>query len=146
LLEISVVVVGAGPVGLLTAIELTLGGVRVLVLERLAAASLDIKAGGLGPLGLEALERRGMAAAIAAVEARSFAAMAARHLHGRAATRRRSRSSQHACPGRHYATRSTVGRDTRPRSEALGLRRREPLHRRNDERRAALAADRVICD
>jgi 2-polyprenyl-6-methoxyphenol hydroxylase-like FAD-dependent oxidoreductase len=128
LLEISVVVVGAGPVGLLTAIELTPGGVRVLVLERLAAASLDIKAGGLGPLGLEALERRGMAAAIAAAEARSFAAMAARHLHGRAATR------------------STVGRDTRPRSEALGLRRREPLHRRNDERRAALAADRVICD
>ena len=74
--QIDVVVVGAGPVGLLTAIELTLGGVRVLVLERLAAASLDMKAGGLGPLGLEALERRGMAAAIAAAEARSFAAMA----------------------------------------------------------------------
>ena len=33
---IDVVVAGAGPVGLLTAIELTLGGVRVLVLERLA--------------------------------------------------------------------------------------------------------------
>jgi 2-polyprenyl-6-methoxyphenol hydroxylase-like FAD-dependent oxidoreductase len=73
---VDVVVVGAGPVGLLTAIELTLGGARVLVLERLAAASLDMKAGGLGPLGLEALERRGMAAAIAAAEARSFAAMA----------------------------------------------------------------------
>jgi 2-polyprenyl-6-methoxyphenol hydroxylase-like FAD-dependent oxidoreductase len=74
--QIDVVVVGAGPVGLLTAIELTLGGARVLVLERLAAASLDMKAGGLGPLGLEALERRGMAAAIVAAEARSFAAMA----------------------------------------------------------------------
>ena len=74
--QVDVVIVGAGPVGLLTAIELTLGGVRVLVLERLAAASLDMKAGGLGPLGLEALERRGMAAAIAAAEARSFAAMA----------------------------------------------------------------------
>jgi 2-polyprenyl-6-methoxyphenol hydroxylase-like FAD-dependent oxidoreductase len=73
--QIDVVVVGAGPVGLLTAIELTLGGARVLVLERLAAASLDMKAGGLGPLGLEALERRGMAEAIAAAEARSFAAM-----------------------------------------------------------------------
>jgi 2-polyprenyl-6-methoxyphenol hydroxylase-like FAD-dependent oxidoreductase len=73
--QVDVVVVGAGPVGLLTAIELTLGGARVLVLERLAAASLDMKAGGLGPLGLEALERRGMAAAIAAAEARSFAAM-----------------------------------------------------------------------
>jgi len=75
-LDVDVVIVGAGPVGLLTAIELTLGGARVLVLERLAAASLDMKAGGLGPLGLEALERRGLAAAIAAEEARSFAAMA----------------------------------------------------------------------
>jgi len=74
--QVDVVIVGAGPVGLLTAIELTLGGARVLVLERLAAASLDMKAGGLGPLGLEALERRGMASAIAAAEARSFAAMA----------------------------------------------------------------------
>jgi 2-polyprenyl-6-methoxyphenol hydroxylase-like FAD-dependent oxidoreductase len=74
--QVDVVVVGAGPVGLLAAIELTLGGAHVLVLERLAAASLDMKAGGLGPLGLEALERRGMAAAIAAAEARSFAAMA----------------------------------------------------------------------
>ena len=69
--QIDVVVVGAGP-----AIELAVGGARVLVLERLAAASLDMKAGGLGPLELEALERRGMAAAIAAAEARSFAAMA----------------------------------------------------------------------
>jgi 2-polyprenyl-6-methoxyphenol hydroxylase-like FAD-dependent oxidoreductase len=74
--QVDLVVVGAGPVGLLTAIELALGGTRVLVLERLAAPSLDMKAGGLGPLGLEALERRGMAAAIAAAEARSFAAMA----------------------------------------------------------------------
>ena len=76
--QVDVVVVGAGPVGLLAAIELTLGGVRVLVLERLAAASLDMKAGGLGPLGLEALERRGMAGAIAAAEARSFASLARR--------------------------------------------------------------------
>lgn len=72
---IDVVVVGAGPVGLLTAIELTLGGVRVLVLERLAAASMAMKALAFGPLGSEALKRRGMAAAIAAEEARSFAAM-----------------------------------------------------------------------
>jgi 2-polyprenyl-6-methoxyphenol hydroxylase-like FAD-dependent oxidoreductase len=74
--QVDVVVVGAGPVGLLTAIELTMGGSGVLVLERLAAPSMDMKAGGLGPLGLEALERRGMAVAIAAAEARSFAAMA----------------------------------------------------------------------
>jgi 2-polyprenyl-6-methoxyphenol hydroxylase-like FAD-dependent oxidoreductase len=73
--QVDVVVVGAGPVGLLTAIELTLGGVRVLVLERLAAASMASKALGIGPLGSEALQRRGMTAAIAAAEARTFAAI-----------------------------------------------------------------------
>jgi 2-polyprenyl-6-methoxyphenol hydroxylase-like FAD-dependent oxidoreductase len=72
---VDVVVVGAGPVGLLTAIELTLGGVRVLVLERLAAASMALKAGGIGPLGIEALQRRGTAAAIASAQARTVAAM-----------------------------------------------------------------------
>lgn len=69
---IDVVVVGAGPVGLLSAIELALGGVRVLVLERLAAPSTVTKALGIGPLGSEALRRRGMTEAIAAAEARTF--------------------------------------------------------------------------
>jgi 2-polyprenyl-6-methoxyphenol hydroxylase-like FAD-dependent oxidoreductase len=69
------VVAGAGPVGLLIAVELTLGGARVVVLERLAAPSIVLKAGGIGPLGIEALRRRGMAAAIAAAEARSMAMM-----------------------------------------------------------------------
>jgi 2-polyprenyl-6-methoxyphenol hydroxylase-like FAD-dependent oxidoreductase len=73
----DVVVVGAGPVGLLAAIELTLGGVRVLVLERLTAPSTVTKALGIGPLGTEALQRRGMAADIAAAEARTFSAMRA---------------------------------------------------------------------
>ncbi len=72
---IDVLVVGAGPVGLLTAIELTLGGARVLVLERLAAPSMIAKAMSIGPLGIEALQRRGMAAAVAAAEGRAFAAM-----------------------------------------------------------------------
>jgi 2-polyprenyl-6-methoxyphenol hydroxylase-like FAD-dependent oxidoreductase len=67
--RVDVVVVGAGPVGLLTALELALGGVRVLVLERLDAASTTTKALSVGPLGGEALQRRGMAAAIAAEEA-----------------------------------------------------------------------------
>jgi len=73
--QVDVVVVGAGPVGLLTAIELTLGGVRVLVLERLAAPSRVAKALGIGPLAVEALQRRGMAGAIAAAEARTLALM-----------------------------------------------------------------------
>ncbi|GFZ89618.1 FAD-dependent monooxygenase [Dyella caseinilytica] len=74
-MQADVVVVGAGPVGLLTAIELTLGGARVLVLERLAAPSMVAKALGIGPLGSEALQRRGMTSAIAAAEERTFAAM-----------------------------------------------------------------------
>jgi len=72
---VDVVVVGAGPVGLLTTVELSLGGMRVLVLERLAASSTAMKALSLGPLGSEALQRRGMAATIVDAEARSFVAM-----------------------------------------------------------------------
>ncbi|WP_213738031.1 FAD-dependent monooxygenase [Bradyrhizobium sp. dw_411] len=74
--QADVVVVGAGPVGLLAAIELSLGGVHVVVLERLAAPSMVLKAGGIGPLGIEALQRRGMATDIAAAQARSMAMMA----------------------------------------------------------------------
>jgi 2-polyprenyl-6-methoxyphenol hydroxylase-like FAD-dependent oxidoreductase len=51
-----------------------LGGVRVLVLDRLAAPSKGLKAGGIGPLGIEAMQRRGMAAAIADAQARAFPA------------------------------------------------------------------------
>ena len=75
--DLDVVVVGAGPVGLMLAIELTLAGARPLVLERLEAPSAVMKALGIGPLGCEALERRGMGAALAAAEARTFAAMQA---------------------------------------------------------------------
>lgn len=73
----DVVIVGAGPVGLLSAIELTIGGARVLVLERLAAPSQAMKALSFGPLAGEALMRRGMTAAIAEAQARSAAAMQA---------------------------------------------------------------------
>ena len=71
--DVDIVIVGARPVGLLTAIELTLGGVRVLVLERLAAMNRAMKAGGIGPLGTEALQRRGIAEAFAIAEADAFA-------------------------------------------------------------------------
>jgi 2-polyprenyl-6-methoxyphenol hydroxylase-like FAD-dependent oxidoreductase len=74
-MNVDAVIVGAGPVGLLTAVELSLGGVRVLVLERLAAPSMATKALGIGSLGSEALQRRGMAAAVAAAEERTFAAI-----------------------------------------------------------------------
>ena len=73
--SIDVVVVGAGPVGLLAAIELALGGARVVVLERLAAPSEAMKAMSIGPLGCEALQRRGMAPAVTDAQARTVAAM-----------------------------------------------------------------------
>jgi 2-polyprenyl-6-methoxyphenol hydroxylase-like FAD-dependent oxidoreductase len=73
--QVDVVIVGAGPVGLLTAVELALGGAGILVLERLAAPNTVAKAMSVGPLGIEALKRRGMATAIAAAEERAFAAM-----------------------------------------------------------------------
>ena len=71
----KIVIVGAGPVGLLTAIELKLGGAHPLVLDRLDAPSRALKAFSVGPLGIEALRRRGMTAAVAAADAQSFAAM-----------------------------------------------------------------------
>lgn len=75
--EFDVVVSGAGPVGLMLAIELALHGARVLVLERLATPSTVSKALALGPLGVEALQRRGMAAPVAAAAERAMAAMRA---------------------------------------------------------------------
>jgi 2-polyprenyl-6-methoxyphenol hydroxylase-like FAD-dependent oxidoreductase len=106
--SVDVVVVGAGPVGLLAAIELALGGARVLVLERLAKPSLVMKAGGLGPLGVEALQRRGMAAAITAAEARSFAAMA------QAGAALRGRSSKFSG---HFAGLSLIRKDAQQEPE-----------------------------
>ncbi|WP_456729731.1 FAD-dependent oxidoreductase [Bradyrhizobium sp. USDA 3364] len=64
----DVVVVGAGPTGLLLAIELTLGGADVVVIERLTEPDQTIKAGAIGALAGEALERRGLADAMDTVE------------------------------------------------------------------------------
>ena len=75
MVAVDVVVVGAGPVGLLTATELRLGGANVLVLERLHVASTATKALMIGPLGTEALLRRGMATAATAAEESALAAI-----------------------------------------------------------------------
>jgi 2-polyprenyl-6-methoxyphenol hydroxylase-like FAD-dependent oxidoreductase len=73
--QVDVIVVGAGPVGLLLAIELKLGGARVMILEQLTEPSVAIKGTSVGPLGVEALQRRGMGAALSEAEDRAFAAM-----------------------------------------------------------------------
>ena len=104
--RIDVVVVGAGPVGLLAAIELTLGGVRVLVLERLAAPSTAMKALGIGPLASEALTRRGMAAAVAAAEERTFETI--RQFTEKAGADPRGRGSKFSG---HFAGLSLIRRD-----------------------------------
>jgi len=61
-MDADVVVVGAGPVGLLLAIELALAGARPILVERLHAPSEQPKARGIGVLAAEALRRRGLGA------------------------------------------------------------------------------------
>ena len=59
-IDADVIVVGAGPTGLMLAGELGLAGVQVLVLERLPAPSETPKAGGLSGQILELLRYRGL--------------------------------------------------------------------------------------
>jgi 2-polyprenyl-6-methoxyphenol hydroxylase-like FAD-dependent oxidoreductase len=56
-----VLIIGAGPVGLVLAIELRTAGAHAVVLERLTAPDTRQKARGVGVLGSEALRRRGLA-------------------------------------------------------------------------------------
>jgi 2-polyprenyl-6-methoxyphenol hydroxylase-like FAD-dependent oxidoreductase len=56
----DVVVVGAGPTGLLLAAELALRGIEVTVLERLEEPDPTIKAGSINVASAEILDRRGL--------------------------------------------------------------------------------------
>ncbi|WP_151772170.1 FAD-dependent monooxygenase [Streptomyces abyssomicinicus] len=58
--ETDVVVVGAGPTGLMLACELTLAGVRTLVLEKSPHRIEQVKGGGIQPRSAELLESRGL--------------------------------------------------------------------------------------
>ncbi|MDT7587067.1 MAG: hypothetical protein QOE32_4617, partial [Pseudonocardiales bacterium] len=78
-MDTDVLVVGAGPVGLLLAAELALAGVRTLVVERLARPSTERKARGIGTLAAEALRRRGLGAALAEHHERGAADFRAAH-------------------------------------------------------------------
>lgn len=77
--DIDVIVVGAGPVGLLLAAELRLAGATPLVLERLAEPSTQRKARGVGPLAFEALQRRGLGERLAAHQPQRSAEKAQDH-------------------------------------------------------------------
>lgn len=112
---VDVVVVGAGPVGLLVAIELTLGGASVLVLERLAEPSRVMKALGTGPLGIEAMARRGLAADISAAESRAMAAM--QQITGQDPQAPRSRNSRFSG---HFAGLSLLRTDAQKEPERRG--------------------------
>ncbi|MEV0231984.1 FAD-dependent monooxygenase [Nonomuraea sp. NPDC050786] len=78
-MDADVIVVGAGPVGLLLAAELRLAGARPLVLERLARPSTEPKARGIGALATEALRRRGLGGALAAHQEQGLADKARDH-------------------------------------------------------------------
>jgi 2-polyprenyl-6-methoxyphenol hydroxylase-like FAD-dependent oxidoreductase len=67
-MDYDVLVVGAGPVGLILATELQLAGVRVVVVERRWELDTAIKAGAINTASVEAFERRGLLPALEAVE------------------------------------------------------------------------------
>jgi 2-polyprenyl-6-methoxyphenol hydroxylase-like FAD-dependent oxidoreductase len=66
--DYDVLVIGAGPVGLMLATELGLAGVRVGVVERLTEVNTAPKAGGINTASAEIFERRGLLPAIKAVQ------------------------------------------------------------------------------
>ncbi|MGI5153671.1 FAD-dependent oxidoreductase [Microbispora sp. CA-102843] len=73
----DVVVAGGGPVGLMLACELRLGGASVVVLERLTEIDQTIKAGALNTPSVEALYRRGLLPALKEAHDRTLELMAA---------------------------------------------------------------------
>jgi len=135
----DVLIAGAGPTGLMLAIELTLAGARVAVFERLAEPDETIKAGGLGALASEALERRGFGPAMDAEEQAAAESM-------RAMTKQAGGASSPAMQwkkfGGHFAGLSLIDQ-TRQREPERRLRgvRQQALERILGERVRALGVD-----
>ncbi|WP_371675883.1 FAD-dependent oxidoreductase [Streptomyces sp. NBC_01276] len=70
--DTDVVVAGGGPVGLMLACELRLGGARVVLVERRTDVDPTIKAGAINTPTAEAFHRRGMLPALAEVQQRAL--------------------------------------------------------------------------
>jgi len=68
-------VVGAGPTGLLLAVELALAGVRTEVLDRLAEPDLTVKGASIRTASADLLDRRGLAPALRAAHNRTVREM-----------------------------------------------------------------------
>lgn len=75
--DADVVVAGGGPVGLMLACELRLGGARVAVVERRTDVDPTIKAGAVNTPTAEAFYRRGLLPALADVQQRAHERMQA---------------------------------------------------------------------
>ncbi|MQY05346.1 FAD-dependent monooxygenase [Actinomadura macrotermitis] len=71
----DVVVIGAGPVGLLLAGELALHGARAIVLERNTEVDRRVKAGAMHGRAAELLDRRGLTGRLTEVQRELFAGM-----------------------------------------------------------------------
>ncbi|WP_024799369.1 FAD-dependent monooxygenase [Nocardia sp. BMG51109] len=71
--EFDVVIVGAGPVGLMLAGELRLNDVNVLVIERLSEMDRTLKAGGVNASTMQMFDRRGLLPAMSEYHHRNIA-------------------------------------------------------------------------
>ena len=74
--EFDVVIAGGGPVGLALVCELRRAGVSTLVLERRMERDLLARAGSMGPLAFEALERLGLGDELLRAEQETLASYA----------------------------------------------------------------------
>lgn len=74
--EFDVVIVGGGPVGLALACELRRASVSVLVLEQRSAPDTLARAGSMGPLAFEALQRLGLREELLRAEQETLASYA----------------------------------------------------------------------
>ncbi|MFI6350049.1 FAD-dependent monooxygenase [Streptomyces sp. NPDC050560] len=130
-----VVVVGGGPVGLMLACELRRAGTGVLVLEQRTSPYPLPRAGSMGPLAFEALERLGLREALLTAEQDTLAEYARMFADWEAKTQ----AAQGGTPG-GPATRKA------PKEHFAGLERIDPTRRTDPDRRRVRVEQPVLED